>query len=606
MAANNSISLVNLDFDTLKNQLKTYLKSQSQFTDYDFDGSNMSVLLDILSYNTHLNAFYLNMIASEIFLDSAQLRSSVISIAKSLNYTPRSAKSARAVLNVQFAQSGLQTFTIPKNTRFSGKNSIGTFQFLTNDSYVLFPSNGFFTIPDLNVFEGILTAETFIVNYANEGQRYILSNDLIDVDSIEIVIIEDGDTTGTIYSRATNIIDLNSTSTIYFIQATDENKYELIFGDNVFGKRPKDGSIVSVTYRVTVGPDGNKATNFILNDNLGALNGFGSAITPTISVINPAFSGAEAESIEEIRFRAPRFYQTQERAITTNDFSVLVTQQFQYIKSVHVYGGDQNGLFQYGQVFISPITFTGELTSQAEKDEIQTYLKPRATIGITPIVVDPDFLFVGVECEVLYRPSETSLSATDIQAGVKNAILQYNEDELTDFNTEFKTSRFEAAIDNSDPSISSNDTNTVLRKTFRAEPFIRTFPTVEYRNEIVPGTMTSSSFVADGRRYQYTDFNPNNNTFTVTQVENRAVITNRINTVYLKDITIPGSISYSPAGSIDYKTGSIAINAITPTSFEGRMGIDFLARPVLENIVSSQNDVIVIDPDNINVIVKQI
>jgi hypothetical protein len=604
--ANNSISLVNLDFDTLKAQLKQYLKGQQQFTDYDFDGSNMSVLLDILTYNTNLNAFYLNMVASEMFLDSAQLRNSVISIAKALNYTPRSAKSARAVLNVRFPQSGLQSFVIPKNTRFSGKNSIGTFQFLTNESFVLFPTAGAFVLPNLTVFEGTLTTETFVVNYAQEGQRFILSNNLIDTDSIDLVVVEDGDVEGTPYTKSTNLIDANSESKIYFVQATEDSRYEIVFGDGVFGAKPKDGSVVIASYRISSGSDGNRATNFILNDNLGAVNGFGSAIIPTISVVDPSFSGAEAESIEEIRFRAPRYYQAQERAITTNDFSVLVTQEFQYIKSVYVYGGDVEGLFQFGKVFISPITFTGEVTSQSEKDEIQTFLKPRTTIGITPIVVDPDFLFVGVDCEVLYRPSETSLSATDIQARVKDAILQYNEDELTNFNTEFKTSRFEAAIDNSDPSISSNDTNTILRKTFRSEPFVRTFPTVEYRNEIVPGTMTSSSFVADGRRYQYTDFNPNNNTFTVTQVDNNAVITNRTNTVYIKDITIPGAVSYSPAGSIDYKTGSIAINAITPTSFEGRVGINFFARPVLENVVSSQNDVLVIDPDNINVIVKQI
>jgi hypothetical protein len=546
------------------------------------------------------------MVASEMFLDSAQLRNSVISIAKALNYTPRSAKSARAVLNVRFPQSGLQSFVIPKNTRFSGKNSIGTFQFLTNESFVLFPTAGAFVLPNLTVFEGTLTTETFVVNYAQEGQRFILSNNLIDTDSIDLVVVEDGDVEGTPYTKSTNLIDANSESKIYFVQATEDSRYEIVFGDGVFGAKPKDGSVVIASYRISSGSDGNRATNFILNDNLGAVNGFGSAIIPTISVVDPSFSGAEAESIEEIRFRAPRYYQAQERAITTNDFSVLVTQEFQYIKSVYVYGGDVEGLFQFGKVFISPITFTGEVTSQSEKDEIQTFLKPRTTIGITPIVVDPDFLFVGVDCEVLYRPSETSLSATDIQARVKDAILQYNEDELTNFNTEFKTSRFEAAIDNSDPSISSNDTNTILRKTFRSEPFVRTFPTVEYRNEIVPGTMTSSSFVADGRRYQYTDFNPNNNTFTVTQVDNNAVITNRTNTVYIKDITIPGSVSYSPAGSIDYKTGSIAINAITPTSFEGRVGINFLARPVLENVISSQNDVIVIDPDNINVIVKQI
>ena len=379
-----------------------------------------------------------------------------------------------------------------------------------------------------------------------------------------------------------------------------------MFGDGVLGTRPKDGAIITCTYRNTVGSNGNECTNFLLSDNLGAVNGFGSAIIPTITTVSSSFSGGEAEDIEDIRNRAPKYYQTQERAITTNDFTTLVTQEFQYIKDAHVYGGDVNGLFQYGKVFIAPITFTGELTSQSEKDDIQSFLKPRTTIGITPVVVDPDYLYVGVECEVIYKNSETTLSAVDIQTKVKNAITQYSTTQLTNFNSEFKTSRIESAIDDSDASISSNDTNIVLRKIFRSEPFVRTFPIVNFRNEIVPGTLTSSSFIANGRRYQYTDFNPNNNTFNVTQVDNKAVINNTSNIVYLKDITITGSVSYATSGTIDYKTGTISINAITPTSFEGKDGIDFTVRPVSENVMSSQNDVILIDPDNINVTVKQI
>lgn len=603
--ANNSISLVSLDFDTLKNQLKTYLKSQAQFSDYDFDGSNMSVLLDILTYNSHLNAFYLNMVASEMFLDSAQLRNSVISHAKALNYVPRSVKSARATVNLRFNQSGLTSFSIPENTRFTGKNSRGSYEFLTNESLVLYPANGAFVTSGLTIYQGSVINNAFVVNYAIENQRFILSNESIDTDSLRVSIVEDEQTTTT-FTRATTLYDVTATSAVYFLQATEDTKYEIVFGDGVLGRKPKDGSIITCTYRNSAGADGNECTNFILADNLGAVNGFGSAIIPTIATVAAGFGGGPAETTEDIRSRAPRFYQTQERAITTNDFTTLVTQEFQYIKNVHVYGGDINGLFQYGKVFIAPITFTGELTSQAEKDQIQSFLKPRATIGITPVVVDPDYLYIGIECEALYVAASTTLSAADIQTKIKNAISQYNIDELTDFNSEFKTSRFEAAIDNSDPSISSNDTNIILRKTFRSEPFVRTFPTIQFRNEIVPGTLTSSSFIANGRRYQYTDYNPNNNTFTVTQIDNKAVINNTTNIVYLKDITLAGSVSYVTSGTVDYKTGSIAINAIIPTSFEGNEGIDFIARPVFENVTSSQNDVITIDSNNININVKQI
>lgn len=605
--ANNSINLVNLDFDTLKDSLKTYLRGQSKFSDYDFDGSNMSVLLDLLTYNTHLNAFYLNMVTSEMFLDSAQLRNSVISIAKALNYTPRSTKSSRAVLNLRFPQSGLQSFSIPERTRFVGKNSRGTFQFLTDESMVLYPANGSFIASNLSIYEGITSTDAFAVNYSVENQRFILTNDTIDTDSLRVSVSENNGQTVFQTTKATTLFGLNANSAVYFLQATEDTRYEIVFGDGVLGRRPKDGSIIQCTYRTSSGADGNECTNFVLADNLGAFNGLGSAVVPTITTVNPSFGGGEAESIEEIRTRAPRYYQAQERAVTTSDFETLITQEFQFIKGVHVYGGDQrNGTPSFGQIFIAPITFTGEAVSQTQKNEIETFMKNKCTIGITPTVVDPDYLYVGVDAVVSFIGAQTVLSAADIQAAVETAIETYNTEQLINFNTEFKTSRFEAAIDAADPSISSNDTDIILRKRFNAEPFVRTFPNVTYRNQIVPGTVTSSSFLSGGRKFEYTDFNPNNNTFSVNQVDGKASVTNSSNVMYLKDVTSPATISYSIAGTVDYTTGALSLNAITPTSLNGIRGIDFFARPVFENVASTTNDVIAVDLENITVTVKQI
>lgn len=605
--ANNSISLVSLDFDTLKAQLKTYLKSQAQFSDYDFDGSNMSVLLDIMTYNTHMNAFYLNMVASEMFVDSAQLRNSILSIAKSLNYTPRSTKSSRAVLNLRFAQSGLQKFSIPQNTRFIAKNSRGTYQFLTAESSVLFPSGGFFYANNLSVYEGSLVTESFVTNYAQEGQRFILTNETIDTDSITVNVLEDNGQTNTGFTKATTLYGLNGNNTVFFVQATEDTRYEIVFGDGVIGRKPKDGSVISCSYRNTAGTDGNECSTFLLADNLGSINGFGSAITPVITTVNASFGGGPAETIEEIRYRAPRHYQAQERAITTNDYVTLVTREYQYIKNVYVYGGEQRiGVPLFGKIFIVPITFTGELISQTEKNEIQNYLKERAAVGLDPIVIDPDFLYVGVNCEVKFDAAVTTLSAADIETKVKDVINQYSEDKLTNFNTEFKTSRFEAAIDAADPSISSNDTSIVFRKLFRAAPFVRTFPVAAFKNRIVPGTVTSSEFILNNRRHQYTDFNPNDNTFRVQQIGNEAVVTNLSNIVYLKDVQDPSAISYTPAGTVDYIDGTLALNEITISSFGDLDGINFFAKPFFEDVSSKNNDVILIDPDNIVVTVKQI
>ena len=597
--ANNSISLVNLDFDTLKTQLKTYLKGQAQFSDYDFDGSNMSVLLDVLTYNTHLNAFYLNMIASEMFLDSAQLRNSAVSIAKALNYTPRSAKSSVAVLDLVFPQSGLQKFIIPENTRFIAKNSRGTFQFLTNESLILYPSNNAFRASNVSVYEGSLVTDTFVMNYSTEGQRFILTNDTIDTDSINVVVSEDDGQTNSLFSVATTLFGLNANSAVYFVQATDDLKYEIVFGDGVFGRRPKDSAVITAQYRNSAGAAGDECTNFILADNLGSLNGFGSSIIPTITTVGLSAGGGEAESLEQIRFRAPKAYQTQDRAVTPSDYEALVTQQFSYVKSVRAYGGEQiAGIPSFGKVFVVPITFSGDIPSLNQKASIEAYLKARTTIGIDPVVIDPDYLSIEVDTNVSYSDVDTNLSPVDIEAAVKQAIEDFNDEQLVDFNTELKLSRLETAINAADPSIQTNTTELTLRKIFRTAILVRTFPSITYRNRIVPGTISSSDFISDGRKYQYTDYNPNVQTISVVVSDNKTTIVNSSNVVYLKDTTNPATVSYSPAGTVDYSTGSITLNSIVITSLEGLDGILFYAKPLEQDVLSSENDVLTIDVES--------
>jgi len=590
--ANNSISLVNLDFDTLKTQLKTYLKGQAQFSDYDFDGSNMSVLLDILTYNTHLNAFYLNMVASEMFLDSAQLRNSAVSIAK-------------ALLDLRFAQSGLSSFTIPTGTRFTGKNSNGSFTFITDASTILYPANGAFTVNSLPVFEGSLISDSFVVDYSVEGQRFIMSNETIDSDSVVVTVSEDNGQTNTIFSRAITLFGLTDASNVYFIQATDDSRYELVFGDGVIGRRPKDGSTVSSLYRITSGTRGNEATNFVLNDNLGSLNGYTSAIIPTINVVQKGAGGGAAETIEEIRYRAPRAFQTQQRAITVSDYATLIIQQFTEVKDAFVYGGETiAGSPQYGKVFIAPMTYSGEILSSTEKSDIEVFLKDRCPIGIQPVVVDSDYLYIIPTTVVKYLPARTLTSPADISAIVKQTIETFSETELNGFNLEYKSSRLEAAIDDSDPSISSNQTEITLKKISLLPLDTPTFPTVQFRNKIVPGTFYSSEFTAGGRRYQYTDYNPNNNTFTTTQVDNKIVVTNSSTAVYLKDVTVPASVTYVSSGTVNYEDGIVSLNSIVISDFLGKDGIEFYSKPESEDVISRQNDILAIDIESIQVTVR--
>lgn len=601
--ANNSISLVNLDFDTLKSTLKTYLKNQSQFADYDFDGSNMSVLLDILTYNTHLNAFYTNMAISEMFLDSAQLRNSVISRSKELNYTPRSTRSSEATINISFPQSGLNVFQIPFGTRFTGKSSNGTYTFTTKQSYVLYPSAGVFST-SLNIYDGSYITDTFVIDTSVEGQRFIMSNENVDTDSLTVIVTQDGGQTNTLYTQATNLYGLTPTSNVYFLQATEDTKYELVFGDGIFGDYPLNGSVVYSTYRISAAGTADGCTNFTLDDNLGPVNGYTALpIIPTIKVTNVASGGATAESIESIRFNAPRHYQTQDRAVTANDFKNIVLMNYKDVKAVNVYGGETiANRVEYGKVFISAVTNSGSPLSVIEKQNIEAFLSDKCTMGIVPKMINPDYLYLLVTSSVKFNPNITVYTPADIKNIVTSAITNYDVNYLTDFDIEFKLSRLEAAINDSDKSISSNQTYIILRKDVNLELNTDTYIDINYRNKINPGTLSSTVFLSNGRQYQYTDYNSFNNTITVSQLSGGQIsITNSSTNIYLKDVTTPGYESYAVAGIIDYLSGKISLNKISVNGFVNSSSIQFFATPSNQDIMAKNNDLIQIDLENLSI-----
>ena len=602
MAANSSISLVNLDFDTLKANLKTYLKAQAQFTDYDFDGSNMSVLLDILTYNTHMNAFYLNMVASEMFLDSAQLRNSVISKAKELNYTPRSAKSSQAEITVSFPQSNLQVFQVPAASRFTGRTGNGSFTFVTDQAETIYPSNGTFTA-NVTIYEGLYTSDAFVVDDAVEAQRFILTNDNIDTDSLQVLVSENSGQINTIFTKAENLYGLNSNSAIYFLQATEDTKYELVFGDGVFGRKPLNDATILAAYRVTRGSDADGANEFTLDDNLGPINGLGSFVNSTITVVAASFGGANAESIESIRYNAPRHYQTQNRAVTAQDFKDLVLNNYTEVKAVNVFGGESvQDSVQFGRVFVTPVTFSGAPLASFEKQDIENFLRARCTLGITPLVIDPDYLYVLVQTRVKFRQNDTSNTPADIRNIVSNAIQTYDENELTDFDIEFKFSRLEEAINDADVSISSNETAIVMRKDVNPDLNTPVYIDVNYRNPIVPGSLSSTKFTSAGKIYQYTDLNTQNNTLTVQQLAGGKIqVQNTSNAVYLKDVTLPGYEFYTVAGTVDYATGIVTLNQIEVNSFVDSSSIRFFASPQTQDIRATGNDLIQIDLENLDI-----
>jgi hypothetical protein len=587
--ANNSISLVSLDFDTIKYDLTTYLKNQSQFADYDFTGSNMSVLLDILSYNTYLNSFYINMAVNEMFLDSAQLQSSVVSLAKTLNYTPRSYKSSRNTVSCQFPQGSLSSLTIPAGTRFAAQNGSGNYTFVTRQSSVLYPSGGYFTINNLMVYEGKYLTDTFVVDNTVQNQRFILSNQQIDTDSLNIIVSENNGANVTTFAAASSLLGLDSTSAVYFIQATQNNYYEIVFGDGVFGRIPLNNATVFANYMNTTGTDADGSTNFNLVDVVAAAPN-------SITTATTSYSGANAESIESIRYNAPRSYQTQERAVTVNDYKQLILQNYSDIKNVHVYGGETlTGSVNFGTTFIVPATYSGYNLTLSEQADIQNFLLKRNVLGITPQLVNPTYLYLEIYSTVKYDPNQTTLSSAGIQAAVSSTIVSYNSTTLQNFDTEFRLSDFMTAITSTDTSISSNQTYAIMKKIISPQLNSPESILVPFSNAIKPGSFFSSVFLSGGVEYSYTDYNPNVSNFTFTQSVSGLTINNTTNVAYLQTTNLSGQTTYIESGTIDYLNGIVSLAQINITDFIGNSGVIFYASPSHENVMAFNNDIIEID-----------
>ena len=453
MAANTSINLVNLDFTSLKESFKNYLKTQNIFKDYDFEGSNINVLLDVLSYNTYMNTFYLNMIGNEMFLDSAQLRESVISRAKELNYTPRSFKSARATVTLTVQTDGsAASVTAPKGTSFNSRIGSNTFTFTTDQNIVFSGANSTFVSDQIVIYEGQYVNDTFTVNNSDTRQRFVLSNPTIDADSLTGTVIEDNGAEILTYLKATSLFDKQANSQIFFVQGAENDKYEVLFGDGVLGRKPKDNSIVVCEYRICKGELPNGAFKFTSD---GAINGFSNVVVSTISA---AAQGAIHESIDSVKFNAPRYFTTQERAVTAEDYRNLLLLNFPEINAVSVYGGEEAIPAIYGKVFIAVDLKNVDGVPDIRKQQYYNFIKPRSSLSIDPVFIDPDFMYVDVTSTVHYNLNVTSLNSESIKQEVLTAIIAFNSTYLDDFNKTLRYSNFVKAIDAADRSILSNDT----------------------------------------------------------------------------------------------------------------------------------------------------
>ena len=403
MAANNALRLTDINFDTIKANLKAFLSSQSQFSDYSFDSSTMSILLDLLSYNTYYNAFYLNMVGNEMFLDSAQLRNSVISRAKQLGYTPRSARGATATLNTLITPSGNPlSVTVAANTKFTTSIDGISYTFVTPEAYSLSQQSDGTFIGSIDIKEGIPLQHRFTVSTTNPV-RYILPNRNTDTTSFKVRIQESSSNTSiSTYNLASDLSTVNSTSVIYFIQENENNLYEIYFGDNVFGKKPKDGNIVIIDYRICNGSLPNGANNFSSPSSLGGYSTF------TVSTTSAAQGGANQESITSIKYNAPMKFQAQDRLVTSNDYKSAVLEENGDIQSLSVWGGEENNPPIYGKVFVCAKPRSGAIISTQRKELIKSQLKQRNVLAIDIEFVDATYLYIVPTIKARYNPDLTS------------------------------------------------------------------------------------------------------------------------------------------------------------------------------------------------------
>ena len=583
MAANNVLRITDINFDTIKSNLKSYLSSQTQFTDYDFDSSTIATILDILAYNTYYNAFYLHMVGNEMFLDSAQLRNSVVSRAKMLGYTPRSARGATANLNVIVTPNDNPlNVTVDANTKFTSSIDGITYTFVTPESYLLSAMDDGTFAGNITISEGNPVQFRYNVSSSNPV-RYILPNKNTDTTSIKVRVQESSSNTSiNTFIKCNDISTVNSISKIYFIQETDDNLYEVYFGDNVFGKKPTDGNIVIIDYRVTNGSDVNGANTFSSPSTIGGYSTF------TVTTNSSAQGGANQESINSIKYNAPYKFQAQDRLVTVNDYKNAILSENGDLQSISVWGGEENNPPVYGKVFVSAKPRSGAIISTQRKELIKSQLKQRNVLAIDIEFVDATYLYLVPTIKVRYDPDLTSLSAGGLNTKIQNALIQFEENNLGVFQNKFYMSKLINSINSIDSSFVSTDVDIQLQKRFIPIVGTSTKYNINFNNAIKRPVTTQHSSHPGSHNLSSSKFTYNN--YTSSQFDEDGEGTLRI---FNKEASGAQTYVKNNIGTVDYDTGLITIDNLLISAYNGSY-LSININPVEKNIFGVRNQIILI------------
>ena len=593
------MEITQLDFDGIKSNLKTYLKGQTEFTDYDFEGSGMSVLLDTLAYNTHYNAFMANMAANEMFLDTAVKRDSVTSHAKALGYTPTSTKAPVAYVDVTIQDANTAAVTMPAGFAFNTTIASVNYQFVNTTVRTLQPTSGVYTYSNIPIYEGTWVTTTYTVDIADADQKFILDNNNVDVSTLAVSVqTSAADTTLTTFTKANSLVEVKSTTNAYFVQETLEGEWQVYFGDGVVGTALIDGNIVNLSYVVTNGTAANGAKSFTA---ASSISGFSNI---TVATQTAAADGANPEGIDTIKYNAPFSYAAQNRTVTAADYKAIVPQLYSNVKAIAVWGGEYNSPAVYGKVFISILPNTGTVLTTSTKASIVNLLQDYNVVSITPEVIDLETTKVVPTINFKYDANATTKTASALAALITTAVTNYSSTTLEKFETVFRYSKFTTLIDEVDPAILNNITNIKISKTFKPTLSSALKYTIDFSNALYnphSGHMGSTAGVTAGGILSSTGFSLNASTETWYLEDDGAGI---VKTYYVSGT----SKVYQAAavGTIDYTTGEVVLTKINITAVSDVDGatstsVRITVQPASNDVVPVRNQILQIDSVNISV-----
>ena len=573
----NKLVVSEYDFDAIKSNLKSFLQGQTSFQDYDFEGSSLNILLDILSYNTHYLAYLANMSTNELYLDSADIRNNIVSLAKMIGYTPSSPRAPMASIDVQINNATGSSVTMSKGTVFTTTVENTSYQYVTNSDITITPSSGVYKFFSVPIYEGSLVTFKYTNDVNDVDQKFIIPSANADTSTLLVKVQNSStDTTTNTYSLAGGYNSVDSTSKVYFIQEGQDGKYEVYFGDGINGKSLADGNIVILEYIVTNKDVSNSASSFTLSGNVG---GFSDV---TITTISNSQGGSDGESDESIRHNAPLQYAAQDRAVTTTDYETLVQSIYPNALSVSAWGGEDDETPRYGIVKIGVKAASGSTLTETTKQDIVNKLKPYNVASVSPQIVDPETTSVLLSSTVKYDSKSTTKSSDTLKSEITTAVTNYNTNTLQKFDAVYRHSKLTGLIDDVDTSILSNITTIKIRKNFTPTLSSSTKYDIYFRNALfnphsghnksAGGILSSTGFKVTGSDLeQFLDDDGNGN----------------VRRYYLAS----GIRTYSneTQGTIDYTTGQITLNSLNIASISNIRGV---TSTVIElTVTPNSNDV---------------